>query len=456
MARKLLRSPLDMRSVLAHKYNRHVTTWLIQPERASYSMSLGLPPAQVAKYSPENVQRWAQDWAEENAVHPEWDVQYATPSWNNENFTTLPARVTAMGPVTIARLIGKEDDWYLLRERYNELYNRFSGQNPDSATIIADAIKKSISDIRKCPEKEFLVILDEVERLRDNKDSHESIRHTLEKHQWMVHYATFLSNLVEAARACAGKSGGRDIGITAPPRGMRWVHFLDEKIRPAGIRSFMAEPKQLAALTISPKVVLLCESQYCLYALPDLPQTVAIHTGSQDIDTILDMQWVKDATIVYWGSIDTYNFERVDLIRSKHPRVKTVLMNSSILLKYEDKWDVEAEASLERLPHLIPLERETCSFILHLGSCRYSSKNVQKYVKQIINSWGTIQADTATDIDVYRQQVEERMAQLDNIKEPHFEDNSYVCAVRLDQDKISWDEALSALRKTIKQIVDKD
>ncbi|MDO5746670.1 MAG: DUF2220 family protein [Actinomycetaceae bacterium] len=454
MARKLLRTPQDIRSILSQKYNRHVTTWLVQPELATYSLPLGTPTLHVAQNSPQKVQNWIDLWQEEINDFPHWNLQLMSPTWRNVEFTSIPARVTIMGPGIIADLLGKSDDWKLLRKRYSELYDRLATKNNESASIIASAMKKCLPEIRSCTDDDFTYVIDLAIWLRNNASSATHMRELMMSGQrWMMEHATFISILVEAARACSGLTGGRDIGITTPPDGMRWTYFLDESLRPAGIRSFMATIDQLAQLRLKPKVVLLCQSQYFLYAMPDLPDTIAIHTGTQDITAFAQLPWVREATVLYWGSIDTNNFGNVNQLRKHHPRVRTVLMDSSTLLKYEDMWDCETEASVERFPHLIPVERETCSFILQLGTSRYSTGEVQAYVKDMLTSWGTIHVETPMEMSISHQQLQERLGIMDMIGEPHIEDNTFVCAVRLDQDKLPWDEALPAVEKAVEYIV---
>lgn len=454
MARKLLRTPTEIRAVLQHKYNRHVTTWLVQPELATYSLPLGAPTLHVAKNSPDDVQEWIDEWEEELEDFPHWNVQITTPTWQNVDFVSVPARVTIMGPGTIAEVLGKGDDWKLLRRRYQQLLQRLGTDNEESRSIIASAMKKCMSDIRRSNDDDFNYAVDMAIWLRNNASSAAHMRQLMMSgQQWMMEHATFLSILVEAARACSGLTGGRDLGITTPPDGMRWAYFLDEKLRPAGIRSFMATLDQLSQLTIAPKVVLLCQSQYFLYAMPDLPDTVAVHTGAQDIEPFTDLEWVQNATVLYWGSIDTHNFSVLNKLRERHSRVRTVLMDSATLLKYEDLWDAETEALVERFPHLIPVERETCSFILQLGTSRYSTAEVQTYVKDMVTSWGTIHVETPIDMSVSHQQLQERLGMLDMIGEPHIEDNAFVCAVRLEQDKLPWDEALPAVKNAVNYIL---
>lgn len=453
MARQLLRTPRDLRMSLTQKYNRHVISWLIQPERASYSLPLGKPPAHYVKHNVDNVKRWAQEWEEENDRYPEWDLQYAINSWEDVDFMPIPSRITVMGPLTIARLLHREDDWHLLRKRFNEMHAHFAN-SPKSKSIIASTMKKHISDVRRFNDQEFSEAVRLAVELRDKPTSIDTLPDVEGGREWLVEHATFLSALVETARFCAGMTGGGDLGITTPPEGMRWIYFLDPELRPAGIRSFMATPEQLAELQVKPKVVLLCESQYLLYTMPDIPNTVAVHIGTQSMVPTLQLPWLRDATVLYWGSIDTESFERLNCLRANHTTVRSLMMDISTLLRYEELWDVEPEYSIKRLGNLTPAERETCSFIIGLGTHRYSSEEVEKQVIDIIQSWGTLRPDTPLDVDISQKRVQQKMDELGKELNPQLADSDHAWIIKLDQDKIPWDSALANVKEAVRQVLE--
>ena len=60
--------------------------------------------------------------------------------------------------------------------------------------------------------------------------------------------------------------------------------------------------------------------------------------------------------IVYWGDIDTHGFAILDRLRSRHPGVTSIMMDSHTLLAHRKQWVREPVPTRRALERLTPNE----------------------------------------------------------------------------------------------------
>ncbi|MDO5673017.1 MAG: DUF2220 family protein [Actinomycetaceae bacterium] len=61
--------------------------------------------------------------------------------------------------------------------------------------------------------------------------------------------------------------------------------------------------EELPRLTLSPTHVLMVENLQTLDGLPDLPGVVAIHTQGSGVTVPLEVPWIRNSHIIYWGDL---------------------------------------------------------------------------------------------------------------------------------------------------------
>jgi len=192
----------------------------------------------------------------------------------------------------------------------------------------------------------------------------------------------------------AAAAGSRDLGIVDATASVR-LRVLDPALAVGGITDFSATPEQLAGIPYRPDVVFVFENLESVLAMPLWPGAIAVHGSGYAVDVVARIPWVSGTPVVYWGDLDSNGFAILNRLRSWHPDVTSVLMDLDTLLDCDDLWVPEPT------PHRGKLDRLTAG----------------------------------------EQQALERL---------HDEGD-----VRLEQERIPWERALSALRAAASGLVDR-
>ena len=64
-----------------------------------------------------------------------------------------------------------------------------------------------------------------------------------------------------------------------------------------------------------------------------------IFGGGYAVSRVAGLPWLRDVPLYYWGDIDTHGFRILDLLRSRFPEVRSMLMDRATLLAHESHWD---------------------------------------------------------------------------------------------------------------------
>lgn len=104
--------------------------------------------------------------------------------------------------------------------------------------------------------------------------------------------------------------------------------------------------------------VFITENEVNFLAFPLAPGSIVVFGGGYDVGKVAGAPWLADATVHYWGDIDTHGFAILDLLRSKLPHVHSMLMDRRTLIAHEAQWGVEPIPVRRDLPFLTARERE--------------------------------------------------------------------------------------------------
>jgi hypothetical protein len=195
--------------------------------------------------------------------------------------------------------------------------------------------------------------------LADNADRHLYLRQVdvpgidtkfIERHQ------TILSELVDLvidpvepnAREFAARHG-----FLGKPQRVR-VRVLDAACSslPACITDVELPTSELAAHPFDVARVFLVENEVTCLAFPAVPRSLLIFGGGYAVSRVARLDWLRGVPLYYWGDIDTHGFRILDLLRSRFPDVRSMLMDRATLLAHEAHWDREPSPVNVHLPHL--------------------------------------------------------------------------------------------------------
>ncbi|WP_226346884.1 Wadjet anti-phage system protein JetD domain-containing protein [Agilicoccus flavus] len=135
----------------------------------------------------------------------------------------------------------------------------------------------------------------------------------------------------------AAATGSPDLGLVDADRLIR-LRVLDDALAVGGLRDLASTTAQFAGLPIAPEVVIVLENLESLLALPPWPGVVAIHGSGYAVATVGALPWVHAAPVLYWGDLDSNGFAILRHLRRSHPDVTSVLMDEPTLLAHRDLW----------------------------------------------------------------------------------------------------------------------
>jgi hypothetical protein len=143
-------------------------------------------------------------------------------------------------------------------------------------------------------------------------------------------------------------------GLLRPPHRIR-IKLLCPELRKivGGLRDFEAPIEEIAALPIMPTAAIIVENLDTGMALPDIPGTVALMKLGNAVSALSSVSWLQAILSVYWGDVDTHGFAILDRARKALPQLRSVLMDESITLRYQNLWGTEpAQTTSFALEHL--------------------------------------------------------------------------------------------------------
>jgi hypothetical protein len=154
------------------------------------------------------------------------------------------------------------------------------------------------------------------------------------------------------ARDFAVRHGFRD----KPARVRIRVLDADCSRLPAGVTDVELRTDELASHLFDVERVFLVENEVTCLAFPLVPRSLLIFGGGYAVSRVAGLHWLRDVPLYYWGDIDTHGFRILDVLRSRLPDVRSMLMDRATLLAHDAHWDHEPSPVNVHLEHLTPDE----------------------------------------------------------------------------------------------------
>lgn len=109
--------------------------------------------------------------------------------------------------------------------------------------------------------------------------------------------------------------------------------------------------------------VFIIENKMNFLSFPEVPHSLAIWGKGFAIETLKNIQWLKDKQIYYWSDLDVQGFQMLSQLRSYFPQTKSFLMEMEVVEKYMD-FIVQGTPTITELPsHLSDQEFEVYEFL---------------------------------------------------------------------------------------------
>lgn len=385
MAKKLL-FPEDLGTLLKRRYKGQHHHWLVAGGTWPLCVSLNTLTERDVVSDAALVRTWIEEWTAWNAGGA---LLWSEMKWPRIGPQRVPTRLDLSSAVEVARIVGEGPRFELAQQRYEECARRWPGLRGSTA------ISRSFDVLADYDEAQYQRLIALISWLHDNPGSAHFLRQLPVRGidtKWIEGgRRTVVSGLIQAMRADQRPGDFYDVcGLQRYPHRLR-LRLLCPKLREAvgGMSDVEAPIEEIARLPLSLSRALLIENLETGLALPDIAGCAAFVKLGNSVTSLARVSWLKGVPILYWGDLDTHGFAILERARAALRNVTSLLMDESTLLTHRDLWGHEATQHTEmELPHLTAPERDV-------------------FEKLRANEWGH--------------------------------------AVRLEQERIPWGEALAAI-----------
>jgi len=164
-----------------------------------------------------------------------------------------------------------------------------------------------------------------------------------------------LAALLGVSSSATGFVAG--LGLATTPQSVR-MRFAPGVLQvPDVLSEATFRLEQLAAVPVSARTVVIVENEITFLSVPVPEHGVVLWGKGFEVSRAGRLRWLTDASVHYWGDLDTHGFAILNLLRAVVPHARSFLMDRSTLLAHGDRWVVEPAPTSALLGHLDDDER---------------------------------------------------------------------------------------------------
>lgn len=331
-ARTSPRSPEDLVRACATRFDRRHRDWIADPGEAAADIvrfTTAAPTAARAAEDPSGTADWIDRWREFDAGQAGHGVQVSWADRRLPGFGTvsLPQRVEVHGDEAIARIARRSARWDELLDRVRALLGLGLDQQALRQAAAATTLaweKLSEADMERLLAVCRWAIDNPTQGLRAREVAVPGV-----DTKWIESRIRVVGQLVEAARTgLKGSVPGFGLGLRRSDLRIR-LRVLDPMIE-FPLRDVESPVDELATLWAragGPRHVVIVENLTTFLALPELPDAVALFGRGFAVDAVAALPWALAARIVYWGDLDSHGFAILDRLRHHAPDATSALMD---------------------------------------------------------------------------------------------------------------------------------
>jgi len=360
MAKTFLLEPQGIIERLRIRFRNQRQAWLQGNGEWPLQISLGIPTEKQTLSHMAQVKAWVNLWADWQGPG---NVSWTEKRWPSLGTQSLPEMLTLASADEVAKLLNEGDVWTRAINRF-----RLVAELWPTLTETAAASYPVLSDW--CDD-EFKRLIELLNWLNAHLASNLYVRQLpvqgvdtkwLENRQGVV--IKWLGQLV----GVAGKSDLYALaGLRRPPHSLR-MRVLDPDLRKyfSGLGDIQAPVEELAKLAIPVRHVFIVENLQTGLAFEDMVGAVVFMGQGYAVEPYGSLPWLREVNCYYWGDLDTHGFAILDRLRHYLPKVKSILMDESTLIRHQGLWGCEAKpVNAVELPKLHDDERTVFLDILN-------------------------------------------------------------------------------------------
>lgn len=145
-------------------------------------------------------------------------------------------------------------------------------------------------------------------------------------------------------------------GFLAAPERVRF-RLLDPETALLGeARDLTVTAEGFRDLAPNVDTVIVTENLVNFLALPARPRTLVVFGSGYGFSSVKEAEWLRNCDVLYWGDLDTHGFRILDQLRTVHPHVHSIMMDTDTLLAHRDFWGQEPKPVRAQLTRLTPTE----------------------------------------------------------------------------------------------------
>jgi len=98
--------------------------------------------------------------------------------------------------------------------------------------------------------------------------------------------------------------------------------------------------------------VFITENEINFLAFPAVADSLLVFGAGYGFEVLAQTDWLAHCQVYYWGDIDTHGFAILDQLRAHVPHARSLLMDRTTLLAFQDQWGVEETQTQRDLSRL--------------------------------------------------------------------------------------------------------
>lgn len=361
-----MKYPDDIRELLKRRFQNKHKEWLRAEAVWPLEINLGIPKEQDALRQPDNVRSWISVWRNWNG---NGSLVWSERRWRSLGTQNVPQKLILKNPDDVVLWIGEAARWLRAVDRFKSLIQHWPA--------LSDTLPRYFNVLADYNDSDFLRLCDMLSWICANPNSNLYIRQIPVAgidSKWLESRKNLICELVTAIQSDSSEklstspegevSRARDFykrcGLKPQPQLIR-MRILDSCLRKqfSGLCDISAPLEEVVDLGIMPTHVFIVENIQTGLAFKDLANSIVIMGLGYSVDVLAQIPWIRNARCIYWGDVDTHGFAILNRGRTHLPNVESVLMDKSTLLNHRTFWVEETtqHASTE-LPLLTDAEQK--------------------------------------------------------------------------------------------------
>jgi hypothetical protein len=341
---------------LLQLFQKHRITWLRNEGKWPLIIPLGLPSQQIAFNNIRSLGNWIDVW---KTWQGSGTVQWCHRAWSFLGKQRLPEKIIFANPLEVMQWLNNTAIWKQISKRHAELIQAW----PQLKTFQINT--RYFEMLEQYDSQDFDRLQKVLNWLMTHMPSSIYLRQLPIEGidtKWIENHKAILFDLLSALKKADVTS--RDFfelaGFKKEPFLIR-VRVLCSSLRDKlnGLSDFCASTHELAKLKISPQKIFIVENLRTGLAFQDIPGAVVFMGLGYAVNHLKDIPWIHSSVCYYWGDIDTHGFAILNRARAHFPHLKSLLMDKEVFFEAREFWVRETSAArMESMLYLTEPEKE--------------------------------------------------------------------------------------------------